>query len=469
MFDVIWKRAAGLAVVLGVVSGCGSEPGDSVRHESTVVQPLTQKGYRELARHWAPRLYQDTADAFYKGDYITKLNYDGDYNSRNNWENLDAYGSVPAYVYYAVSESATHYFLHYGIFHPRDWHEFLTLEMHENDFEGLTLVVRKNGGFGTLEAMETLAHNNFYQYAHAAGIVSGTDNVDGQVSLYGGSHPRVFIEAKGHGVYGCDSRCDAAPGGDGIVYAETDVAESPDGGSGNWTRVFGYRLIAMDADGSLDGDQGPWYRRNDICNDCTFGSWGKLRGDNHGTDKANMPWSWDDADDGQVFAGDMFCDPAMFFDAHLNGTPFDSGFSHAYVEHPYRTHSVQVFQARSDANRDPFGGASDIYVKVTAAGSPSGTSDVIDARAWKRNSASVGSWYTFRYGADDAEGERRFGDSVTSHSFCRQGAPGVTFSVYDSDTDGDDHMGSITLTQSADYSAGADLGDGRLKFLLLRH
>ena len=42
----------------------------------------------ELARHWAPAFFHDTDSSHYVGDYITHFNYDGDYNGKNNWENL---------------------------------------------------------------------------------------------------------------------------------------------------------------------------------------------------------------------------------------------------------------------------------------------------------------------------------------------------------------------------------------------
>jgi hypothetical protein len=332
----------------------------------------------------------------------------------------------------------------------------------------MSVVVKKGAGFGTLVAVETLAHDQFYQYAYAPGIVAGSDTVDGTITLEG-THPRVFLEAKGHGVYNCDERCESAPGGDGIVYFENDEPGLPSSGAGNFTASYPYRLIAMDADGSLDGNQGFWYRRNDICDTCTFGSFGKLRGDNYGTDKAKMPWAWDDANDGQVFAGDMLCDPALFFDTHFNGAPFDSDFSHEYVSHTYRTHYVQVLEVRSDVNRDSFGGPSDIYVKITAAGAPAGTDDVLDARAWKKNNASVNRWYPFWFGGNEAEGERRFGGVVTGHSFCRPGSPAVTIAVYDSDEGNDDFMGSMTVSESVDGSAGADLGDARVKVRMVRY
>lgn len=297
--------------------------------------------YQELARRWAPTFYHDTDDSYYVGDFITNFDFDGDYVGKNNWENLEHRRTVPAYVYFAVSETDTHYFLNFSVFHPRDWHEWLIPDMHENDLEGVSLVVRKDGGFGALVAMETLAHNDFYQYGGAE-VEPGTQDLEGPVPVEADGRPRVFVEAKGHGIYGCDERCDAAPDGDGIVYLPGDRAESPVSGAGDYTGRYRYELIAMDSDGSADGHQGFWHRRNDICDTCTFGSWGKIRGDNHGTDRANTPWVWHGGNRRPSYAGDMLCDPAFFFDAHLNGKPFDAAYSHRYVSHAFRTHTAVV-------------------------------------------------------------------------------------------------------------------------------
>ncbi|HEV8248137.1 MAG TPA: hypothetical protein VGP93_20320, partial [Polyangiaceae bacterium] len=338
--------------------------------------------YLEVARHWAPALYQDTDSSLYVGDYITKFNYDGDYNGKNNWEHLEGRTSLPAYVYYAVSETNTHYFVVYGVYHPRDWHEFDPLDMHENDFEGLSLALRKDGAEGELVAMETLAHHDFWQYSRAAGIDAGLEAIDGRVGLNNGSHPRVYIEPKGHGIFACDSRCDRAVEGDGILYEVGDRAESPTGGDGDFTRHYHYALIAMDSDGSSDGNQGFWYRRNDICDTCTFGAWGKLRGDNYGTNSAAMPWVWRDADRAPVRSGDMICDPAFFFDAHLNGSPFDFGFSHHYVSQPFRTHVV--------TERDP------------------------------ENAAEHSGWYVLSPELAYRPQALRFGGETSEHSLCRR-------------------------------------------------
>ena len=63
-------------------------------------------------------------------------------------------------------------------------------------------------------------------------------------------------------------------------------------------RDVGYDLVHIDD---------LWTRRDDGEVFCGFGT---FCGDDHGKDKANAPWGWDDKDDGEVDAGDFFLDPA---------------------------------------------------------------------------------------------------------------------------------------------------------------
>ena len=62
-----------------------------------------------------------------------------------------------------------------------------------------------------------------------------------------------------------------------------------------------------------------------------------------------------------------------------------------------------------------------------------------------------------------------FGDTVRTHSFCRRGSPGISVAVYDSDSDDDDLMGTVTVSNTVDHSAGIDLGNGAIKFKMTKH
>src|SRR5262245_54334324 len=76
---------------------------------------------RELAGSFAPIFYQGLGENP-RADYLTNFDFDGDWKGDNNWQNLDQ-RSYPlrAYVYYSVVETATHYFIHYAMYHPRDY------------------------------------------------------------------------------------------------------------------------------------------------------------------------------------------------------------------------------------------------------------------------------------------------------------------------------------------------------------
>jgi hypothetical protein len=76
----------------------------------------------ELAYRWAPIHYQDTDSSDYDADYLTAVNYDGEWDTLNNWEHQDDQLSrLKAVVYYSVTETSSHWFIVYGFYHPRDW------------------------------------------------------------------------------------------------------------------------------------------------------------------------------------------------------------------------------------------------------------------------------------------------------------------------------------------------------------
>ncbi|MEM2833436.1 MAG: Ig-like domain-containing protein [Candidatus Korarchaeota archaeon] len=291
--------------------------------------------YFDLAAYWAPVIYQDTDDSYYKGDYITRFDFDGDWIGNNNWENLEYYNQIYAYVYYAVIETETHYFIFYMFFHPRDWDDTpLSILQHENDMEGVLIVITKGQGYGSFLLMESRAHFDFYQYTNDPNIGSGSDNVDGGVIFQNG-RPTVFIEAKGHGVYAWDGS--EFPGGDGVIYRyynnQTDYPTS-----GN-DRDVEYALVPI--------IRTLWPRRYSIGDGLTYDKpfiysgarysfqraiGGAFDGDTHMPDSANPPWGMDDLNDGPVYNGDWFFDPAYTVQTHLS-IPYS--FSLNYVYNPY--------------------------------------------------------------------------------------------------------------------------------------
>ena len=265
---------------------------------------------QQLAFRWAPIHYQDVdqtgGDALGgKSDYITSINYDGEWQTNNNWEALS---NTPAigYAYYSIVSSSTHWFIVYAFYHPRDWADvFVSLDSHENDLEGLLAVVQRptsvdQDEFGELQAIVTVFHNDFYSYtpgkscpAVTQEFQDGRESIDGEIrcELFNGElHPITAQEAKGHGLKAWPEV--RIKGGDGIKYFPSLViAEEP---STPNDRTVYYKLINIFAPGGL------WDHRDDPN---TFSSYGVFLGDNYQPNKAHAPWQWDDHNDGRILLG----------------------------------------------------------------------------------------------------------------------------------------------------------------------
>lgn len=280
-----------------------------------------------LALHWAPIHYQDTDSSDYDADYLSTVDFDGDWNAADNWEAQDDnLARLTGAVYYSVVETSTHWHLVYSFYHPRDWEDFpdpFSLYTHENDMEGVLLVVRKDGTeFGRFEAMVTVAHSDFYSYTPSgSGYTNGRENIDGTIvmqSYNGVSRPTTFQEAKGHGIY----RWNGSDPGDAVVYYPTGTGEVPSSGN---DRFVGYRLVDTFASGGL------WAHRADSL---TFASHGTFRGDNGKDNAANAAWGWDDGNDGSdLQRGLLATDPAKLVDAYFDNV---GSFSLTYLRNSYR-------------------------------------------------------------------------------------------------------------------------------------
>jgi hypothetical protein len=180
---------------------------------------------REVAERFAPVFYQGLGERP-RLDYFAKFDFDGDWRADNNWAN-GAVRRFPlqAYVYYAVSETQTHFLIHYAVFHPRDYKggggaslysqilregtrrgskydptgQLIEIALaHENDLEGCLVAVAKSGD--DLEGakvmfVETLAHGKFLKYRAEGSGLKGFANVSLE-----GQRPRLYVEPKGHGI-----------------------------------------------------------------------------------------------------------------------------------------------------------------------------------------------------------------------------------------------------------------------------
>lgn len=212
-------------------------------------EPESHDPYRALAEYWAPMFAQETWFTP-KADYLARFDFDRDWQGDNNWDNLWK-GSSQAYVYYTVMETASHWFIIYNAFHARDYSDVCQAgSCHENDNEGVILTVKKDfSEFGTLQAMETLAHNNVYSAVSDPRIRNGVHDIDGPIELWQASHPVVFVESGGHGMYPSRSThsryvfdTDEFREGTGVTYVYKGVAERPRHPN---DRLVGYELLPI--------------------------------------------------------------------------------------------------------------------------------------------------------------------------------------------------------------------------------
>lgn len=293
---------------------------------------------KELAYRWAPIHYQDADDENYKGDYITKFDYDHTITTGDNWENMVS-GDLSAYVYYSICETSTHWFIIYAYYHPRDWDEGLFYGEHENDMEGVLLTVKKtNSKFGELQTMITTVHSDFYSYVLPNSTIQGDhgQDIDGVISFsyYNGfNHPITAQDARGHACYAypyVKNFTDTTRGEDGIVYKPSKIiSETPS--SGLDYSVF-YKLIDMHDFGGLwmlQISQALTFKPTEL-----YASWGSLVGTSPGDNNAGTPWRWDDKDDGETHAGEFALSPA-----HLTAYYFKNlgEFSSIYIKNKYLT------------------------------------------------------------------------------------------------------------------------------------
>src|SRR5690606_18899295 len=76
-----------------------------------------------------------------KADIFTRVDYDGDWDPNNSWDNLHKFPHPPT-VYYYVIESEKHTFITYAFFYPRDYAGMcFFVHCHENDFEGMRVTI----------------------------------------------------------------------------------------------------------------------------------------------------------------------------------------------------------------------------------------------------------------------------------------------------------------------------------------
>ena len=347
---------------------------------SSAVTALSQSGARdrEIAATFAPVFYQALGDKP-RSDYITNFDFDGDWRGDNNWDHTDDKKfPLKAYVYYSVSETATHFFIHYAVFHPRDYKggqrkgrilsEIIREGVksgterdptgllkeagvaHENDMEGCLIVVAKSGNDldrVRVVFVETLHHNDFSRYLLGEPAPKGFG-----LFRLDGAHPLLYVEPKGHGIeaYLGDEKQTVKK--EFLVYKFTGKAEDPeqdqDGSVGYDLLPIQQTLWARAAKGVAVGADITYGDTHDygqitinlvqsngrvVARKMTVGKIGSaFLGNTGGLNMARPPWGWFDNNARKQPLGLWFFDPATIIKRDFRT---DDSFSTAYVRLPF--------------------------------------------------------------------------------------------------------------------------------------
>lgn len=268
--------------------------------------------YEKLAYKHAPINYQYVNESYPRRDMICKIDYDGDWDTSNNRNNISTYDLIPV-CYYSVAETSTHYYILYTFYHADD----LT---HENDLEGCLLILNKDE---EVLGMISIAHWNFYSYSNK--LRANEESIDGKL-YFEDKHVMIKQEADKHGLYAWrgapwyffwlkrDSK-DAL----GICYYPSTTAVMPDEHNIKSFKETRYSYILID----ITSSEGFWNKR---FNKDTFRSWGVFNASTNSS--ANAPWVWDDFDD-KLLAGTIFFDPATIAWKYFKGF---STFDNKYIK-----------------------------------------------------------------------------------------------------------------------------------------
>jgi hypothetical protein len=331
---------------------------------------------REIASRFAPIFYQALGDKP-RSDYITNFDFDGDWRGDNNWEHTDDKDfSLRAYIYYSVSETQTHYFIHYAVFHPRDYKggekKGLILSdiiragtkhgkdhdptgwlaeagvAHENDMEGALVVVAKNGkdpARARTVYLETFHHNDFTPFMDGEPTLKGVENfkLDEQRVL-------LYVEPKGHGIeaYSGDEKQTAKK--EFVIYQFAGKAEDPDKENSG---TVGYELLPLQtlwqkSEGSKKETDATYGDSHDyaqvslsvvqanghvVVQKIKLGEIGSaFVGKTGGINMARPPWAWFDKNHRNDPLGLWFFDPATLIKRDFK---LDDSFSTAYLHLPF--------------------------------------------------------------------------------------------------------------------------------------
>ncbi len=275
-------------LILTLLSACSSEDPNLVENSKNQIETTNKSTITDydIAARYAPVFFQDVdiTDGWCRNqsksgsaDWMSAVDYDGDWDTSNNWENMESArdnGKLIPYVYYYVTYTETHYFILYSVYHPRDWTDipFLcSLDAHENDMEAALITAKRgaNGEFKAVIDAQTIWHSDVFDYSRAELLMESPGRM------------QFFIEAKGHGIRSFRGSSDTDSTYIKYYFSENE-AVSPDKESDNLPLTVHYNLLPL--------EETLWLQRDNPLTVIRTA----LVGDNgDGSNKASTPWGWE--------------------------------------------------------------------------------------------------------------------------------------------------------------------------------
>ena len=163
-----------------------------------------ESAYEELALRYAPVVYQeiDANAGIGRSDYFSSLDFDGDFDAGNNYDNVreEVY---PAEAYWGVVETRSHYIIQYLFYYPSNYNEN-TSRYHAHDVTATQVIVTKGDGEAFVMAEASTDGEPYFGFAVAGSGVS--DRNQGQLvktfpadQLWDGTHYEAYHGKNFHG------------------------------------------------------------------------------------------------------------------------------------------------------------------------------------------------------------------------------------------------------------------------------
>lgn len=147
-----------------------------------------------LSARWAPTFVQETSREHPERDRPLAIDFDGDWDATNNWENLTpAHRYATPTVYGSAILTRSHAYLTYTLFYPRDWTAFgcLPYICHDNDLETVLLVVERATDGAARERLVLVEAKSHRDYLALPGDAVARDDA---------GKPVLRVESGGHGM-----------------------------------------------------------------------------------------------------------------------------------------------------------------------------------------------------------------------------------------------------------------------------